>query len=61
MVDFSSSIGAGAAFERPAVIASKNAANESALEANRGVDSAKVGTIWTGVIAMLIYHVVVSA
>ena len=37
MVDFSSPIGAEAAFERPAVIVSNNAANESASATNRGV------------------------
>ena len=37
IVDFSSPIGAEAAFERPAVIVSNNAANESASATNRGV------------------------
>ena len=37
MVDFSNPIGAEAAFERPAVIVSNNAANESAAAMNRGV------------------------
>ena len=37
IVDFSSPIGSEAAFERPAVIVSNNAANESASAANRGV------------------------
>ena len=37
MVDFSSPIGAEAAFERPAVIVSNIAANESASATNRGV------------------------
>ena len=37
MVDFSSPIGAEAAFERPAVIVSNDAANESASATNRGV------------------------
>ena len=37
MVDFSHLIGAEAAFERPAVVVSNNAANESASAMNRGV------------------------
>ena len=37
MVDFSSPIGAEAAFERPVVIVGNNAANESAAAMNRGV------------------------
>ena len=37
MVDFAEPMGAEAAFERPAVVVSNNAANESAAAMNRGV------------------------
>ena len=41
------------------IFASNTAASESTSAANRGMDSARFGTIWTVVIAMSIYHVVV--